>query len=80
MYVCLCYGVTDHNISEHLCCIENKTTVNEVHKACSGAPEQKCGKCSPTIKEMVDHHNNAITISEISDAMKKLIKKKSETM
>lgn len=51
-----------------------------VHRACSGAPEQKCGKCGPVIKDMVDHHNNKITINEISDTMKKVTEKKKETI
>lgn len=80
MYVCLCYGVTNHNISEHLDGLKAKATMKGVHKACSGAPDQKCGKCGPIIKDMVDHHNNAITIDEISNTMKKLTEKKSETI
>tara|TARA_B100001989_G_scaffold245745_1_gene215821 strand:- start:5305 stop:5553 length:249 start_codon:yes stop_codon:yes gene_type:complete len=82
MYICLCYGVTDGNIQDHLDDFGNKTSSKNVHKACSGAQKPNCGKCIPMIKDMVDHHNNKITIGELSDTMKQVTaaNKKPETI
>jgi bacterioferritin-associated ferredoxin len=50
MYVCLCAGVTDHEIQEALA--EGASTLEEVAH-CTGAGT-RCGSCVATVNAMVE--------------------------
>lgn len=50
MYVCLCLGITDRDIKQHIA--KGPCSVAEV-MACTGAGT-KCGSCRSTIEAMVE--------------------------
>jgi len=72
MYVCICNPFTDKDVQKHLDTDtpHQRTKIKDVYKSCSGGEEMNCGTCACTLKKMVDTHNNAITISELSNQIK----------
>ena len=80
MYVCICNPFTEDDVEDHLesrCC---KTTVQETYSACSGGEDTNCCSCIPTLKKMVDTHNNTLTIRAISDQMEEATSQTKETV
>ncbi len=71
MYVCLCNPFTDKDVAKHLDQNIGKARVKDVYAACSGGENMNCGTCACTLKDIVDTHNNTITICDISDNMTK---------
>jgi bacterioferritin-associated ferredoxin len=65
MYICHCNVITDHNVRDCLGKTEGRATMAKVYKACSGGENPNCGKCLPTIKEMVRAHNACVAVREI---------------
>ncbi len=68
MYLCLCNPFTDKDVAAHLS-VSGKCSMKSVYSACSGGEKMNCGNCACELKSMVDTHNNALTISEISVQM-----------
>ncbi len=80
MYVCMCNPFTDKDVSNHLLTLGCKTTLGKTYQACSGGAKMNCGSCSCELKKMVDTHNNALTIENISDNMQKTLQDAKETV
>lgn len=73
MYVCICNSVTDKDVSNHLDTLDVKTSAREAYMACTGGENHVCGKCKPTVKEMVTDHNNKINVQELADGAKQTV-------
>jgi bacterioferritin-associated ferredoxin len=50
MYVCMCHGVTDHQIREAVC--EGVASMSELRAELGVA--SNCGRCAPYAKELLD--------------------------
>ncbi len=72
MYVCICNAVTDKQISQHLEKLDTKTSAKQAYLCCTGGEGHACGKCAPTVKDMVTEHNNKINVQELADGAKHL--------
>ena len=56
MYVCICNAFTDGAMEEAMTEQEKEgspLTVSKVYKACSGGKSPQCGKCIPTVKDVI---------------------------
>lgn len=71
MYICICNPFSDRDVRDFLDQTDNKVTLKTAYRACSGGEDMNCGSCACELKRMVDHHNNAITIGEISANLSK---------
>ncbi len=80
MYICICNPFTDKDVQKHLSACGQKTTPGRVYSACSGGEKVNCGNCTCMLKDMVDHHNNTLTIQEISGEMIKTALPEKETV
>lgn len=78
MYVCICNPFTETDVIDHLESHGQKTRVKDVYAACSGGEKMNCGSCSCDLKQMVDTHNNGLTIGEISDKIEHIYIKQKE--
>lgn len=72
MYICLCNPFTDKDVKRHLNDVGEHVQAKDVYRACSGGKSMNCGTCSCELKAIVKDHNNNITISELSDGMRKV--------
>lgn len=80
MYICICNPFTDKDVTKHLSLHNKKTTPAQVYKACTGGEKVNCGNCTCMLKDMVDHHNNALTIQELQGEMQKSALPEKETV
>lgn len=80
MYICICNTITESMVEDQLKTVTSKTNHLDVYKACSDGESYNCGRCKPDMKKMVDRHNNTITVSDLSDEMKKAAAHKKETV
>ncbi len=64
MYVCICNAFTDRHVKEHV--KDGAKTPACVFRARGCAPQ--CGKCIPTLREIVDEHLNAVPIGGLMAA------------
>lgn len=69
MYICMCNPFTDKDVKKHFEESGKKTTMVETYSACSGGEKMNCGSCTSSLKSMVDHHNNEITIRTLEKAL-----------
>jgi|GEM_PF-614722 bacterioferritin-associated ferredoxin len=68
MYVCSCNPFNDKAVKQYLTeCGEQKARCGDVYRACSGGASPNCGRCGPTLKEMVREHNNALTVNQMKE-------------
>ncbi len=70
MYICICNAVTDTEVSNHLNELGEKTSAKEAYMACTGGVGHVCGRCKPTMKDIVSEHNNKINVQQLSNAAK----------
>lgn len=68
MYVCNCNPFSDKAVKQYLSeCGDQKARCGDVYRTCSGGASPKCGRCGPTLKEMVREHNNAVTVNQMKE-------------
>lgn len=68
MYVCNCNPFSDKAVKQYLSeCGDQKARCGDVYRTCSGGASPKCGRCGPTLKEMVREHNNTVTVNQMKD-------------
>ena len=73
MYICLCNPFSDKDVRKSLEERGGQTSsVSEVYRSCSGGESPCCGKCLPTLKDMVREHNGRVAIQDMSKDLKKL--------
>ncbi|PCK00440.1 MAG: hypothetical protein COA45_01285 [Zetaproteobacteria bacterium] len=76
----MCNPFTDTDVRAHLDATGESARVKDVYAACSGGADINCGTCVGELKTMVDKHNNALTIGQLSDQMQKATHKNKETV
>ena len=65
MILCNCNPFSDRKVRDHLAGTGGKASVADTYKCCSGGQNPQCCQCIPAIKNMVQAHNAALTISDI---------------
>jgi len=70
MYICSCNVFTDRDVKGFLCEKgEQRATVAQAYRHCSGGERPNCGSCLPTVRKMVHEHNATVTVGEIQKSM-----------
>lgn len=65
MYICLCNPFNDRTVKDFLSDTEEKVTVGQVYKGCSGGQSPDCCTCLDELKQIVRDHNNKVTVKDL---------------